>query len=158
MSTDAKEPYLVLVADDSEDDRFLLKQAVSRTKQLEIIAEVSTGVDAINYMKGQAPFHDREKHPLPNLLLLDLKMPLKDGFAVLEWLQTQEFADMTVVVLTDSMWPEHIKRALDLGADLFQVKPKARADLEAMVFAMEEHLLRSIPTPLTRAQLSDQPV
>jgi len=150
---DANEPYLVLVADDSEDDRYLLKQAMARTKRLEIVAEVATGSDAINYLKGHAPFHDREKHPLPHLLLLDLKMPLKDGFAVLEWLQTQDFADLSVVVLTDSMRPEHLKRALDMGADLFQVKPKVRAELETMVLALEEHLSRSIPPQIERAQL-----
>jgi CheY-like chemotaxis protein len=155
MSMEANEPYLVLVADDSEDDRYLLKQAVARTKRLEIIAEVASGADAINYLKGCAPFHDREKHPLPHLLLLDLKMPLKDGFAVLEWLQTQAFTDMSVVVLTDSMWPEHLKRALDMGADLFQVKPKVRAELETMVLALEEYLNRNVPPPVNRAQLID---
>lgn len=151
MSTDANEPYRVLVADDSADDRFLLKQAMARTKQMVIIAEASTGVEAINYLKGHAPYDDRTKHPLPHLLLLDLKMPLKDGFAVLEWLRTQAFQELLVVVLTDSMWPEHIKRALDLGADLFQVKPKGRPELEAMVLALEEHLTRSMLPPMRHA-------
>jgi len=54
--------------------------------------------------------------------------------------------------------PEHIKRALDLGADLFQVKPKARPDLEAMVLALEEHLTQAIPRPVRHVQLNEQPM
>jgi len=140
MSLVAKEHFFVLVADDSDDDRFLLKKAMQRTPRLRMAGEVGNGKDVISYLKGHAHFNDRQKFPLPDLLLLDLKMPLKDGFEVLEWLRTQAFKNMTVVVLTDSMHAEHIKRALDLGADLFQVKPKLPHDLAAMVLALEEHL------------------
>lgn len=141
MSKLANNIYLVLVADDSDADRFLLKTALQRASRLQIIGEVADGVETIAYLKGHGDFRNREKYPLPDLLLLDLKMPLQDGFEVLEWLQTQSFRNLTVVVLTDSMQPEHIKRALDLGADLFQVKPRTNHDREAMIMALEEYLL-----------------
>ena len=148
MITRAKETYSVLVADDSADDRFLLKAAMRRATRLQIIGEVCNGAQAIAYLKGQEGFGDRSLFPFPDLLLLDLKMPLKDGFEVLEWLKKQHHLPLTVVVLTESMHPDHIMRALDLGADLFQVKPRTFRERETMILALEQHLVR----PATIAQ------
>lgn len=142
MSKLAEDIYFVLVADDSDADRSLLKTAMRHAPRLQVIGEVADGVETIAYLKGQEHFCDRQKYPLPDLLLLDLKMPLQDGFEVLEWLQTQPRRNLTVVVLTDSMQPEHIKRALDLGADLFQVKPRTNHDRQIMIQALEEYLTR----------------
>jgi CheY-like chemotaxis protein len=154
MSKQAKDDFLVLVADDSENDRDLLKKAVIKVGgRLRVIGEVSNGSDVIAYLKGNQHFKDRAKFPMPDLLLLDLKMPLKDGFEVLTWLRTQSFRDMKVVVLTDSMHTEHIKRALDLGADMFQVKPRMPHDLHAMILALEEHLHRSAIGPTRHTYL-----
>ena len=154
MSKQAKDTFLVLVADDSENDRELLKKAVQKVGgRLRVIGEVSNGSDVIAYLKGHQHYKDREKFPLPDLLLLDLKMPLKDGFEVLTWLRTQSFRNLKVVVLTDSMHAEHIKRALDLGADLFQVKPRMPHDLHAMILALEDHLLSAAQTPTRHTYL-----
>ena len=149
----AKEMFWVLLADDSEDDRLLLKTAMHRVGRLQIVAEVTDGGEVINYFKGHEHFSDRKKYPLPDLLVLDLKMPGKDGFAVLSWLKKQSFENLTVVVLTDSMNTDDIKRALDLGADLFQVKPTARQDRVAMVVALEERLVKSALTLSGQAKL-----
>jgi CheY-like chemotaxis protein len=138
MNKPEKDAYHVLVADDSTDDRFLLQAAMHRATRLHIVAEVADGAEVIAYLKGRDAYADRKRYPLPDLLLLDLKMPQMDGFEVLEWMQTQSLPGLTVVVLTDSMQAEHIKRALDLGADLFQVKPRANPEREAMVLALEE--------------------
>ncbi|MDB6068614.1 MAG: response regulator receiver protein [Pedosphaera sp.] len=150
MSKPAKETYYVLVADDSPDERFLITAAMQHTARLQTIAEVCDGAETIDYLKGLAGFSDREKFPLPDLLLLDLKMPGKDGFEVLEWLAMQPFSGLTIVVLTDSMHPEHIKRALDLGADLFQVKPRSHNDRQAMIQALEDFLVGASSAPLQR--------
>lgn len=138
MNKPEKDVYHVLVADDSTDDRFLLQSAMRRVTRLRIVAEVSDGSEVIAYLKGADAYADRQRYPLPDLLLLDLKMPQMDGFEVLEWMKSRSFPGLTVVVVTDSMQAEHIKRALDLGADLFQVKPRANPEREAMVLALEE--------------------
>ena len=147
MLDQAEKKFHVLVADDSADDRFLLRAAMLHAPRLQIVHEVSDGADTIAYLKGGAGFADRRKFPLPHLLLLDLIMPKMDGFAVLEWLRANRAARMSVVVLTDSMNPRHIKRALDLGADLFQVKPRNHRDRQSMVLAIEEHLVTSADIP-----------
>jgi CheY-like chemotaxis protein len=151
MSKLAKETYFVLIADDSAEDRFLMTAALRHARRLKTIAEVSDGHEVISYLDGSAGFHDRRKYPLPDLLLLDLKMPLTDGFEVLEWLRTRSFLNLTIVVLTDSMRAEHIKRAMDLGADFFQIKPTAHADRITMVQALEEHLTRPEPALAVRS-------
>jgi len=141
MNKPEKDVYHVLVADDSTDDRFLLHSAMRRATRLRIVGEVADGAEVIAYLKGRDAYADRERYPLPDLLLLDLKMPQMDGFEVLEWMQKQSLPGLTVVVLTDSMQADHIKRALDLGAELFQVKPRANPEREAMVLALEEYVV-----------------
>jgi CheY-like chemotaxis protein len=155
MST--KENFLVMIADDSEGDRLLFKNALRRTSKLQLISEAATGDEVVEYLDGQGNFSNRNEFPIPDLLLLDLKMPRKDGFEVLQWLKGRSFENLTVVVLTDSMYPEHIKRALDLGADLFQVKPVANRDREAMVIALETYMLNAATAPLSHLAVSANP-
>ena len=144
MNGRAKETFQVLVADDSASDRFLLRTAMGRAKHLQIVAEVSNGEEAIAYLRHNAEGTPSSKFPIPHLLLLDLKMPVRDGFDVLEWLRTRYFVGMTVVVLTNSMQPDHIRRALDLGADFFQVKPRSQKECVSMVLALEERLVNGL--------------
>jgi len=149
MSRYIRDNYFVLIADDSPDDRLLLKAAIHATGRLQCIGEVSDGAETIAYLKGHAGFGNRAKYPLPDLLLLDLRMPVKDGFEVLKWLRARRVRGfLTVVVLTSSMESEDIKRALDLGADLFQVKPRTHGDRQAMVFALEEFMANSALVPV----------
>jgi len=163
MNNSAKTVYHVLVADDSENDRFLIKRAMQNASRLKIVAEVTNGEEVIAYFSGDKEFVDRERFPLPDLLLLDLKMPRKDGFEVLRWLQKRSMAEVTVVVLTDSMEPTYLKQALDLGADLFQVKPRATHDRNALILALEEHVVANSLTaalqhPKLRASRSSRSI
>jgi CheY-like chemotaxis protein len=144
MNERAKETFQVLVADDSENDRFLLRTAMRRAARLQIVAEVSNGEEAINYLSRHSEGPHPAGHLLPHLLLLDLKMPVQDGFGVLEWLRARRFDDLTVVALTGSMQPDYIRRALDLGADFFQVKPRTHKDCVSMVLALEERLVNGL--------------
>ncbi len=138
-----KHRHGILVADDSAHDRFLLRNATDSSVGLRFIAGVPDGAGVVAYLRGEGEFADRQKFPIPELLVLDLHMPRLDGFEVLEWLKTQRFPDLTVVVLTDSMNPEHLRRALDLGAYRFQVKPTSAYDWVTMVHALEQHLQRA---------------
>lgn len=167
MNKQAKDTFLVLVADNSAEDRFLLRTAIRRATRLQIVAEVSDGEEAIAYMRHQAAARPRDESLMPDLLLLDLRLPVKDGFEVLKWLRAQRLDRLTVVALTDSMQPDRIRQALELGADLFQVKPKLHQERVAMVLALEQHLLtaslvakprRLSETPAASAQGLELPV
>jgi CheY-like chemotaxis protein len=144
MNERAKEKFQVMVADDSEGDRLLLRTAMRRTSRMQIAAEVSNGEEAVNHLSRCFEAPGPARLETPNLLLLDLKMPVLDGFAVLEWLRPRKLSAMTVVVLTNSMQPEHICRALDLGADFFQVKPRTQKECVSMVLTLEERLVNGL--------------
>jgi CheY-like chemotaxis protein len=149
MPAAAKKTFSVLLVDDSSGDRLLFKDSLWRTTRLRLVADAADGREALDYFEARGQFADRDKFPLPDLVLLDLYMPRVNGFEVLAWLQTRAFNHLTVV-LTDSMQPEDIKRALDLGADLFQMKPANEFDRHAMVRALEARLVKSrVETPAT---------
>jgi len=155
MNQRQRETFNVLLADDSENDRLLVKVAMRHTARLRLAGEVGDGNGVMSYFLGRAQFTDRGTFPVPDLLLLDLKMPERDGFEVLNWLRSRRYQNLTVVVLTDSMEPAHIKRALDLGADLYQVKPRSNDDRLAMLAALEDHLVKAAaPREYARTRLA----
>src|ERR1044072_4367046 len=122
MAKLSNEKYLVLMVDDSEDDCLLIKMAIGKAQRLRFIGSVSDGEELVSYMTGTNEYQDRQRCPLPDMLLLDLKMPRKNGFEVLEWLRSQPFENMVVVVLSGSDQHEDVERAMDLGADYYHVK------------------------------------
>jgi len=117
-----KETYSVLVVDDSEDDRFFMRNVLHRFPRFKLIGEMCDGEDAILYLSGRDKFRDRAQYPLPDLMLLDLKMPRKTGFDVLEWLRTRSFPGLTVIVLSSSPLAEDVGASLSLGAHGFWTK------------------------------------
>ncbi|HXC99695.1 MAG TPA: response regulator [Verrucomicrobiae bacterium] len=148
MPADPHKIFPMLLVDDSPEDRHLFKSSLRHDTRLRLVAEAGDGREALDYFEGRGRFADRDKFPLPDLLLLDLNMPRVNGFEVLAWLQKRAFNHFTVV-LTDSMRSEDIKRALDLGADLYQMKPRRDRDRLAMALALEELLMKShIETPV----------
>src|SRR6478735_4475526 len=115
-----KERYAVLMADDSEDDRLLMRLVFRNHPNLILVGEVSTGEEVKAYLSGTGTYSDRKIHPFPDLLLLDLKMPRLSGFDILDWLQTQSFPGLRVMVLSDSLHGENRNQSLQLGAHAYQ--------------------------------------
>ena len=142
MAKQAKEKYLILMVDDSEDDCLLIKMEIGKADRLHFIGSVSDGEELVSYLVGKAPYADRQRYPLPDMLLLDLKMPRKNGFEVLEWLQSQPIEDMTVVVLSGSEQREDVRRAMELGADYYHVKQADARKRSELIKLLEQYLDR----------------
>src|SRR6266404_930841 len=142
MAKLSKEKYLVLMVDDSEDDCLLIKIALGKAERLSFIGSVADGEELVAYFQGEGEYADRVAFPLPDLLLLDLVMPRKNGFEVLEWLQTQPFEDMIVVVLSGANQTGEGQKALDLGANYFQTKHGDAERRMELVALLEQYLTR----------------
>ena len=72
---------VILMAEDDPNDVFFFRRAFQKAEIRCQILDVSNGQDAIQYLEGVGPYTNRSDYPLPNLLLLDLKMPLMSGFS-----------------------------------------------------------------------------
>jgi two-component system response regulator len=118
------QPPVVLVADDDENDTFLLRHAFEVARVSCRLEVVRNGQQAVEYLKGEGPYGDRSAHPWPALMLLDLKMPVMGGFEVLSWWQQhQQKGRLPIVVMSSSNHEADIERAMGLGAAAYQVKP-----------------------------------
>src|SRR5882724_7826327 len=100
MARSQKAEYLVLLAEDSEDDGLLLEMAFGQLDRLRLLPRMSDGAQTIAYLNGDGKYSDRRHYPLPGLLLLDLRMPGVDGCQVLEWLRTNPLPKLVVAVLS----------------------------------------------------------
>jgi len=115
---------VILLAEDDPNDVLLIQRAFQRTNVVHPLQVVRDGEAVVAYLSGQLPYADRGRHPLPALLLMDLKMPRKSGLEVLEWLRQQPgLRRLPVVVLTSSNQSPDINRAYDLGVNSYLVKP-----------------------------------
>jgi CheY-like chemotaxis protein len=137
-------PKRVLIAEDDPTEVFLLQRAFAAAEVPATLHVVRDGQEAIDYLEGEAGFSDRGTYPLPDLLLLDLKMPRMNGFDVLGWLrQKPGLKRLLVTVLTSSDQPKDINRAYDLGANSYLVKPHGSTDLTELVRRVQRYWLES---------------
>jgi CheY-like chemotaxis protein len=128
----------VLLVEDNEDDAELIAYAFGKAGIDNPLVTVSDGDAAVAFVEGAGAYADRERHPLPGLILLDLKLPRRSGFEVLEAVRRNEPTQGTpVVVLTSSDQTADIERAYRLGANAYLVKPVSREALLAMVRTLD---------------------
>lgn len=117
-----REPRILLVEDD-EDDRYLTERALAKAG-LKTTYNAVDGRVAIDYLLGEGSFADRERHPLPDFVLLDLKLPEISGHQVLEWMSTRpELKDCHVYILSSSGEARDRDRAAKAQAAGYFVKP-----------------------------------
>lgn len=131
----------ILLVDDSENDLALMRIAFKKAGFNSPLQEVHNGEEAIAYLKGDGPYSDRDKFPLLTVMLLDLNMPMKNGFDVLTWVRTQPaLKRLSIIVLSASMRIEDVERAYDLGANSFLVKPTDLDELVNMLRVLRDWL------------------
>jgi len=124
----------ILVAEDDSTDAFFLQRAFQRAGISVNLHFVRDGQEAVDYLDGKKEFADRVAHPMPELLLLDLKMPRLNGFDVLTWIGKQPaLKGLEVVIFSGSDEPKDVSRAYGLGANAYLVKPHSVEELNALV-------------------------
>lgn len=135
------EPKNVLVVEDDADDVELLLIAARAVPEAVSFHIVKDGEEAMAYLKGTGQFTNRQAHPFPDLILLDLSLPRMDGFEVLAWIRGQpEFKAIQVFVWTDSGDPRALDRAIHGGANRFVPKSVSfvRGGLAGLVRGISE--------------------
>jgi CheY-like chemotaxis protein len=114
----------ILYAEDEEHDVSFLLIAFDSVGLTHPIQVAHDGQEAIDYLSGSGEFRERERFPLPCLIILDLKMPRRDGFEVLRWLRQESgLPYVAVIIFSSSRREEDIESAYRLGANSFVVKP-----------------------------------
>src|SRR5689334_14695041 len=108
---------VILVVEDRADDIFIILRSFERADMKNPVQVVRSGEEAVAYLSGDGKFSDRTEYPLPQLVVLDLKLPGMDGFEVLTWIRQHEgMRGLPVVVLTVSNQIRDVNRAYQLGA------------------------------------------
>lgn len=112
-----------MVAEDNPDDAFIFKMMFRKAGLPHKLYMVEDGEQVVWWLEGEGAFSVREKFPLPDVLVLDLKMPIKTGFEVLEWMRNEErFRSLHTIVLSSSDDPKDIKRANELAVTRYFIK------------------------------------
>ena len=114
-------PIQILLVDDDPGDTLMIKEAFEDNKVRNELSCVSDGVDALRFLRREGEFADA---PRPDLILLDLNLPRKDGREVLAEVKADEtLSRIPVVVLTTSEAEEDILRSYALHANAYVTKP-----------------------------------
>jgi CheY-like chemotaxis protein len=120
----------ILLVEDNEDDVFLMKRALKSAGIVNRLCIAEDGQQATDYLAGTGTYANRQEYPLPAIVFLDLKLPIKSGLEVLKWIRAQsELENIVVVVLTSSNEPFDLKEAYRLGANSYVVKPPTASQL-----------------------------
>jgi CheY-like chemotaxis protein len=128
----------ILYAEDDPNDILIFQMMFERAKLPHHLDTVPDGQAAIDWLSGKGVFQDRKKTPFPDILVLDLKMPRKSGFDVLEWVRSKpDLAKLPVVILSSSDHPGDVKRAEQLGATNYFVKSPSFQELIDFLNASE---------------------
>jgi CheY-like chemotaxis protein len=139
---------VILIAEDREDDVVLIRRCLTRAHIFNPIQVVHNGDEVLAYLKAEGKFAKRDEFPLPTLLLLDLKMPGTDGFAVLQWIRQQPVLKaLRVIVLTSSQDIRDVNEAYELGANSFLVKPMDFENFVEIGRFLKDYWLRTDKAP-----------
>ena len=146
--SDNPKPITILMADDDEDDCLLTQDALAESRVLNGLYFVHDGEQLLAYLRREGRFSDPASAPHPDLILLDLNMPRKDGREALREIKADvSLRLIPIVVLTTSKAEEDILRTYDLGASAFITKPVSFNGLVDVMRALGEFWFEIVRLP-----------
>jgi CheY-like chemotaxis protein len=139
----------VLIAEDNEDDALFLGRAFRKIGLKNPVQILTDGGEVMKYLKAEGKYADRQKHPFPGVLFLDIKMPRVSGFQVLEWLREHpECRVIPTMIFSSSSQPQDVTRAYQIGANAYFVKPNTLEELQEMLQYAYEFWARCAKPPV----------
>lgn len=137
----------ILIADDDADDRMFLEQALRSIGYSQDIRFVEDGEQLMDYLKQNGDY-SADNAPWPNLIILDLNMPRKNGFQALEELKADaRLRRLPVVVMTTSSADEDVLRTYNLGVNSYITKPFNFNRLIEMMGALKTYWIDTVKLP-----------
>src|SRR3954464_1636634 len=141
---------IILLVEDDPNDVLLIQRAFQKAGLQNSLKVVRNGDQAIEYLSGEDSYSDRDRFPLPFLILLDLKMPGTDGFEVLGWARNvPNLKRLLIVVLTSSNLQSDVDKAYELGANSYLVKPVEFNEMVNLIQRFEAYWTEINRTPTT---------
>jgi len=133
----------ILLVEDDPNDTFLMKRALKGAQIGNPLQVARDGQEAFDYLSGVDKFGDRTQFPFPSLIFLDLKLPYKNGFELLQWIRNEPAREAClVVVLTSSSEERDIEKAYKLGARSFLVKPPTQEMLSELMLSLKDYWMK----------------
>lgn len=143
---------VILLVEDDENDIVLVRKATEAGGAGHTVYGVHGGEEAIAYLKGSGDFANRQKFPLPNVILTDLKMPGMGGFELLRWLRgNPRYAIIPTIVYSSSRLERDVQEAYRAGANSYIGKPGGLGELVEILHAIYEYWSRCECPPLVEA-------
>ena len=140
-------PFTLVAADDNPDDRLLLQAAWEETATVDLFL-VEDGEELIRFLRHQGKYADAQFPLQPHLILLDLRMPRKNGYEVLQEIKTDPvLRKIPIVVLTTSTARLDVERSYDLGANACATKPESFEDLLQLVQTLNQYWFKTMRLP-----------
>ncbi len=137
----------ILIADDDADDRIFLEQAMRQNGYTQNIRFVEDGEELMDYLSREGRYTELNA-PWPNLLILDLNMPRKNGFQALQEIKdSPRLRRLPVVVMTTSSADEDVVKTYNLGVNSFVTKPFNFNRLVEIVGALKTYWMDTVKLP-----------
>jgi CheY-like chemotaxis protein len=129
----------ILLVEDEPTNVFFFQHAAAKVEITNPVHVARDGKEAMDYLEGVGEFSDRAKHPLPGLVVLDLRLPLVTGFEVIQRIRANPaLRKLIVVMLTSSASDADIDKAYALGVNAYLVKPLGIVELMALVQSLKD--------------------
>lgn len=139
------EPVRLLMAEDDDEDQLLVRKAFERARLVNNLDIVEDGEQLLKYLRGEEPYRDSHR---PDLILLDLNMPRKDGRSALQEIKADPaLHTIPIVVMTTSSADEDIVRSYDLGVSSYIQKPVTFGKLVDVVEVLGRYWFEIVKLP-----------
>src|SRR5258708_4174419 len=153
----SNKPGTILLVEDESADALLIERAFKAAGIENPIHFARDGDKALAYLEGINEYQDREEHPLPILILLDLKLPGMMGLQLLQWMRTRrDLRLLPVVVLTNSADDVNVRSAYEAGANSYLLKPADRNEITRVINIIQQYWLdNNVSPPLVMRAKTD---
>jgi CheY-like chemotaxis protein len=124
----------ILLVEDDDNDVLFMRLAMEKAGLNVPLQVARDGKEALNYLCGDNGFSDRQKFPLPCLVLLDLRLPRLPGQEVLRWVRAQPNLNyLPMIIFSSSNQDVDVRQAYEAGADSYVIKPARPRDLTEII-------------------------